>query len=974
MSGAAAAGAAAIHGHDNDSAFWLYGDGDGDGGGGGVAGCSGEIGGMSTTVDGGLLGQYEIGHDNIARVLDVFEDATFYFFVLELVSGGEMFEHLTRNGPYSEATAAGFMRELAAALQFLHSEEIIHADLKPENLMLSSWDLGDSKLKVVDFGSSLRTGTPIDLSNCTLGTTWYLPPEAVWEKTTPSPSPTPNFSGGGDGGGGGGGGGGVEVGKGEHELRAAPALDMWSVGCILFIMLCGAHPFDLESNSSEADVVKRVKAGVVPLGELGSGVSDSAKDLISRLLTRNPRERLTAEGMMRHPWIQGGTAPARPLKGSDARLARFRELLSQKLETGIVSLLVREAVAEGNNRPDEYTFNPYGGGQINASTAYTKNSGHSNSNSNRNNSSTNGSAGNKDGGGDGGDAQGSPGVVEGVDVVKNAYRAFDRQGKGRVSAKDIAGVLEEHSATVSDAERRAIDEAVAVAREFRRPSGKKRPLEHNARRRTPDAATNADSSSSSNIVATTDGATSASERPNGSARAPPTPGKTSGEEEAEIASTPSAAAEVAAAAAAAAAAVGAAGSTAAAAAAAASAAVASSAWSSASSLLGAELRATAAVGAPPESAMAATAATAAAAAAAAGGGEEDGLDMSDFEDLLLGHLKTSEYPAGEFVFREGDAPDGGLYFIVEGRVDVLVDSAGWNSEGVGTTGLSSPDSDSTDSHTRVASMGPGDFFGEGGVVSSQPRGESVRAATPVKVINVSLASCHRMIDAPGKVSSSLRRVALSRALFRAKNVVRAVNSVTTRRLGPGETVFRQGEAGLSLFTVDEGELDVVKEHSGVRRTVARLSPGSFFGEMALMTAQPRSASVVCAADCGGGGCVVEEISGDDFARLLMARRTGFRRDVMRMLRARQFRHGVYKLLTELGSEATFSDQELRQVFDRADTTRSGTLSLAELKAALCRADPLLHDSAAEEIMAILDLEATGCVSFEEFLKIIRWDP
>ncbi|CAN0403873.1 unnamed protein product [Ectocarpus sp. 12 AP-2014] len=83
-----------------------------------------------------------------------------------------------------------------------------------------------------------------------------------------------------------------------------------------------------------------------------------------------------------------------------------------------------------------------------------------------------------------------------------------------------------------------------------------------------------------------------------------------------------------------------------------------------------------------------------------------------------------------------------------------------------------------------------------------------------------------MIDAPGKVSSSLRRVALSRALFRAKNVVRAVHSVTKRLLGPGEAVFRQGERGSSLFTVEEGELNVVKEHSGVHRTVARLSPGS----------------------------------------------------------------------------------------------------------------------------------------------------
>ena len=72
-----------------------------------------------------------------------------------------------------------------------------------------------------------------------------------------------------------------------------------------------------------------------------------------------------------------------------------------------------------------------------------------------------------------------------------------------------------------------------------------------------------------------------------------------------------------------------------------------------------------------------------------------------------------------------------------------------------------------------------------------------------------------------------------------------------------------------------------------------------------MTSQPRSASVVCASE---GGCAVEEISGDDFARLLMARKTGFRRDVIRMLRARQFRHVVYKLLTELGSDSSFSDQ------------------------------------------------------------------
>lgn len=69
------------------------------------------------------------------------------------------------------------------------------------------------------------------------------------------------------------------------------------------------------------------------------------------------------------------------------------------------------------------------------------------------------------------------------------------------------------------------------------------------------------------------------------------------------------------------------------------------------------------------------------------------------------------------------------------------------------------------------------------------------------------------------------RSACSRALFRAKNVVRAIHSVRRRQLNAGEMVFQQGEPGSSLYTVDEGVLDVIKEHGGVSRTVARLSPG-----------------------------------------------------------------------------------------------------------------------------------------------------
>lgn len=77
---------------------------------------------------------------------EIFEDESFYYLVLELVSGGELFEHLIRNGAYSEQTAAALLRDLAAALRFVHRKGIVHADVKPENLMLSSWDDDDARV------------------------------------------------------------------------------------------------------------------------------------------------------------------------------------------------------------------------------------------------------------------------------------------------------------------------------------------------------------------------------------------------------------------------------------------------------------------------------------------------------------------------------------------------------------------------------------------------------------------------------------------------------------------------------------------------------------------------------------------------------------------------------------------------------------------------------------------------------------
>ena len=124
------------------------------------------------------------GHPNVAGLRDMYEDHNFFYLILDLVQGGEMFEHLIRNGAYSERDSAMLFRQAASALYFMHGGErkiymavddgfplllylthstqlsgevgIIHSDLKPENLMLSTWEEGDNaNVKVVDFGCAV---------------------------------------------------------------------------------------------------------------------------------------------------------------------------------------------------------------------------------------------------------------------------------------------------------------------------------------------------------------------------------------------------------------------------------------------------------------------------------------------------------------------------------------------------------------------------------------------------------------------------------------------------------------------------------------------------------------------------------------------------------------------------------------------------------------------------------------------------
>jgi Serine/threonine protein kinase len=155
------------------------------------------------------------GHPYICGLREIFEDEKYYYMVLDLVSGGEMFEHLIKLGAYSEADASRLVKEVAAALTFLHGIGIVHGDLKPENLMLSTDRTEDGTIQIVDFGcaqvSDESGGVEVALKSSAGNTPAYCPPEVL-----------------------------------ESSNRTiAPPMDVWGLGVILYIMLVGLHPFDL---------------------------------------------------------------------------------------------------------------------------------------------------------------------------------------------------------------------------------------------------------------------------------------------------------------------------------------------------------------------------------------------------------------------------------------------------------------------------------------------------------------------------------------------------------------------------------------------------------------------------------------------------------------------------------------------------------------------------------------------------------
>ncbi|CAJ1929743.1 unnamed protein product [Sphenostylis stenocarpa] len=204
------------------------------------------------------------GHKNLVQFYDAYEDHDNVYIVMELCEGGELLDRiLSRGGKYTEEDAKVVLRQILNVVAFCHLQGVVHRDLKPENFLFTSKD-ENSNLKAIDFGLSDFV-KPDERLNDIVGSAYYVAPEVL------------------------------------HRAYSTEA-DVWSIGVIAYILLCGSRPFWARTESGIFRAV--LKADPSFEEPPWPSLSDEATDFVMRLLNKDPRKRMSAAQALSHPWIK----------------------------------------------------------------------------------------------------------------------------------------------------------------------------------------------------------------------------------------------------------------------------------------------------------------------------------------------------------------------------------------------------------------------------------------------------------------------------------------------------------------------------------------------------------------------------------------------------------------------------------------------------------------------------------------------
>ena len=350
-----------------------------------------------------------VHHRYILNCHELFETPQCIWVVMEKINGGELLELLIEGGVYTERDAARAMKQAFLAISYLHSQGIVHRDLKLQNLLLSQKDRA-SDLKVADFGLSARL--PRDAAG---GTDWGDKDAVKRFRGLSDKWGTPQYF-------------------APEMLQKAygPQVDLWALGVVLFQLLVGRLPFNAPSNAELFRQIERSADHLKRLFALAEwrGVSEAAKDLVVKLLTPDPTRRLNADEALAHEWIalKGQVGGGGDLKAAQQAL---KQQVAQKRLTAMWHVLdIINALDDGSAGGARSPKLPPAL-QRRASQVSSAHSG---------NGSTGAQSELSGGGFDGGRNRASS-ATDRVEELQMLFSMFDTDGNGTIDQHEIAALF-----------------------------------------------------------------------------------------------------------------------------------------------------------------------------------------------------------------------------------------------------------------------------------------------------------------------------------------------------------------------------------------------------------------------------------------------------------------------------------------------------------------------------------------------------
>ena len=240
-------------------------------------------------------------HMNIIKIFEYFEDEYNYYVITEMLGGGELLESVVKLPNFNEGHIIKIMNQLLSAVAYLHKNNITHRDLKPENILVDKTSNDNIYIKVIDFGTSNYVTKNKNL-NLKVGSPYYIAPEVL---------------------------------DGNYNEKC----DIWSCGCVLYVLLVGYPPFNAETTKELFSLIKNKDFEIQ--GEEWNNVSKEAKDLVKRMLNKNYNVRVSAIECLEHPYLKKDIDVSQTFGETKKILKKMKNFQNQdKLQQATIAYIV----------------------------------------------------------------------------------------------------------------------------------------------------------------------------------------------------------------------------------------------------------------------------------------------------------------------------------------------------------------------------------------------------------------------------------------------------------------------------------------------------------------------------------------------------------------------------------------------------------------------------------------------------------